>query len=170
MISFVMLSLLGAGAMALPGEPVFRQEPAFEYAYVDHQGSYETIPQAVSDFMAEFFKQGLTPTSPLLGIYLNNPAETKAQDLKWRLGLGVDPGTEVSSPLKKSVFEEQEVIFILRKGPYDTVGECYELLHKTISEKGYQINGPAFERYLSDPSSTAPQEILTEIFIPVRKG
>jgi effector-binding domain-containing protein len=136
---------------------------------VEYQGSYAAIPQAVSAFMADFFKQGLTPASPLLGIYLNYAKDTAEADLKWQIGLGIPTGTTVNAPLKKAMFKSQEVIHMLRKGPYETVGETYDMLHKTIEEKGYLINGPAFERYLSDPAQVAAQDLETEIFIPVRR-
>jgi len=171
MLSFLLLSLLGTATEISPtvGEVIFRSEAAFEYAYTDHQGSYAAIPAAVQDFMAEFFRQGHKPASALLGIYLNYAKDSQEADYKWRIALTVAKGTVVKPPLQKELFETQEVIFILRKGSYDTVGETYDLLHKTMAAKGYQINGPAFERYLSDPSQVAPQDLLTEIFIPIKK-
>ena len=119
--------------------------------------------------MAEFFKQGQQPSGPLMGMYLNYAQDTKAEDLKWQIAMAVSPEARVTPPLKKASFPGQKVIALMRKGPYDTVGESYELLFGIIAEKGYEGNGPAIERYFSDPATTPPQDILTEILIPVCK-
>lgn len=171
MLSLFLLSIMGVsmGSAPVPGDVIFRTEAPFEYAYVEFQGDYSAISQVISAFMADFFKQGLQPASPLMGIYLNYAKETATAELKWQIGMGIQPGSEVKAPLKRGAFVEQEVIYILRKGSYDTVGETYDLLHRTITEKGYAINGPAYERYLSDPAQVAPKDLETEIFIPVRK-
>ena len=169
-MTFLLLSFLASAAPAeTTNQVIIRTESAFDYACMDHQEDYAAIPQAIADFMAEFSRQDLKAAGPLLGIYLNFAADTAGSDLKWQIGLPITSETKPKPPLLRGRFEKQEVVHILRQGPYDTVGETYRLLQQTINEKGYRINGPAWERYLSDPAQVAPQETLTEIFIPIRK-
>jgi len=49
------------------------------------------------------------------------------------------------------------------------VGETYGALVGWIMENGYQIVGPGEEIYLTDPDKTTPQELLTEVYFPVKK-
>jgi len=57
---------------------------------------------------------------------------------------------------------------ITHKGPYASCEPTYLRLFAWIGEKGLTICGPVREVYPNDPREVAPEEILTEIFVPVR--
>jgi effector-binding domain-containing protein len=56
---------------------------------------------------------------------------------------------------------------IVHKGPYDALGPTYEKLYKWLSEQGKGVTGPTREIYVSDPRSTPPEELITEIYAPI---
>lgn len=53
-------------------------------------------------------------------------------------------------------------------GPYESCRPTYQRLFTWIKTKGLHISGPIREVYLNDPCQVKPEEILTEIFVPVR--
>ena len=55
----------------------------------------------------------------------------------------------------------------VHKGPYETCEPTYNNLFAWISVHGKEITGPIREVYLNDPGEVAPEDILTEIYVPV---
>ncbi|OPY38203.1 MAG: Bacterial transcription activator, effector binding domain [Methanoregula sp. PtaU1.Bin051] len=53
-------------------------------------------------------------------------------------------------------------------GPYETCEPTYLKLFSWIAEKGLIINGPVREIYPNDPREVKPEEIITEILVPVQ--
>ena len=56
----------------------------------------------------------------------------------------------------------------IHKGPYDELRITYQNLMRWIPDNGYQIAGPPREFYLNDPTTVAPDELLTRVEFPVR--
>ena len=57
----------------------------------------------------------------------------------------------------------------LYKGPYDNLQAVYDTIYgKCLPEMECTLRDePSAERYLNNPCETAPEELLTEIYIPV---
>lgn len=165
LIVLVLLTVLGAYAQ----EMKVQEQPAFTYAYLEGRGSYNQIPEVIRAFFDSFFKQGLTPRGPLVGVYLNDPRRVKEGELVWRMGVPVAPGTKVSAPLQVTESRAGAALFLLRKGPYETVEATYQEMFRYIDANGYRLVFPIVERYLNDPKTVKPEELLTEIIMPVEK-
>ena len=56
---------------------------------------------------------------------------------------------------------------IIHKGPYEEVGPSYEKLFTWIEQNGKKVIGFTREVYLNDPREVPPEEILTEIYVPI---
>lgn len=148
---------------------VIKDAQTFCYAFMDFQGSFELIPQKISIFMKEFFKQSLTSSGPLLGVYYNSPEEVKEEDLKWGIGFPVSKDSKVQEPLKMGEFKYKKIAEYLYVGPYEKSEGAYNKIFKHINDKGYKVIGPFFESYLNDPSQVKPEELKTNIFVPVKE-
>jgi AraC family transcriptional regulator len=57
---------------------------------------------------------------------------------------------------------------VVHKGPYATCEPAYLALFAWIEEKGLTICGPIREIYPNDPRAVSPEEIITDIYVPVR--
>lgn len=53
-------------------------------------------------------------------------------------------------------------------GPYDGLEAAYGAVIGWINQNGYQIDLPTREASLNDPSVTPPEQLVTEILIPVK--
>jgi len=56
---------------------------------------------------------------------------------------------------------------IVHQGPYEAAGPSYEKLFAWLKENGREITGPTREVYVSDPRTTPPDQLITEIYAPL---
>jgi len=57
---------------------------------------------------------------------------------------------------------------IVRTGPYGGCEEVFNKLYAWIAENGYEIAGNSREVYLNSPMEVSQEELITEIYIPVK--
>jgi DNA-binding transcriptional MerR regulator len=57
----------------------------------------------------------------------------------------------------------------LHTGPYDQISLTAHALLAWCVERGHRTTGPIRELYLTDPASTAPEHLLTELLIPLEE-
>ena len=58
---------------------------------------------------------------------------------------------------------------VLYKGPYSELTSVYTKLNQWVETEGYRIINAPYEIYLTNPGTTAPENYMTEIFLPVEK-
>jgi len=61
-----------------------------------------------------------------------------------------------------------KMVRTFHKGPYETCEYTYLALFSWIEKHHLQITGPIREIYPNDPREVKPEEILTEIMVPVQ--
>jgi len=88
-----------------------------------------------------------------------------------------DADLEVVVPVSGEVKETAEIktytipggrmARIVHKGPYDKVGETYTKVFAWLDRNGKIVMGPYREIYLNSPMEVSPEELLTEIQVPI---
>ena len=143
---------------------------AFSYVCFPYTGSYENHETVIGALMEAASTQGFELTGPMLGVYYNSPADTPADSLLWEIGFKVPDSMEVTDPLvvKKWVFTK--VAKAMHTGSYETVDQTYPKIFEFIAKQNLMPAGPTMERFLSDPQQVAPEELKTEIWVPVKGG
>lgn len=61
-----------------------------------------------------------------------------------------------------------KMVRTVHKGPYDTCEPTYLALFSWIEQHHLKISGPIREIYPNDPREVKPEEIMTEILVPVQ--
>ncbi len=61
-----------------------------------------------------------------------------------------------------------QMVRIIHKGPYDTCASSYKTLFEWIAANHKKVVGPTREVYLNDPMKVPSEELLTEIYAPVK--
>jgi effector-binding domain-containing protein len=165
------LILITVATVLLQAQEVAIQDSVpFTYAYLECKGSYGQIPAKVGEFMGIFFKQGLTPLGNFFGLYLNSPGVVKEEDLQWRLGFPVEAEATVAAPLQKGECAYTKMAVYLYVGPYEKSADAYVKIMEFIEKSGYKAAGPVMEKYLDmNPQAVKPEELRTEINVPVEK-
>ena len=150
-------------------EVVIKEDISFWYASMDFAGPLTKMRESIPKFMDEFFKQGLMPAGSFLGIYHNNPREVKPGELKWAVGFIVTKGTEVKAPLKIAEFKYKFAAVYKHIGPYKFLSQAYDKILKHAEANGYKTLWPTYDKYLNNPQQVKPEELETEIIVPLEK-
>ena len=105
-------------------------------------------------------------TGPFMTIYYDEEHQEEADievtvPITGRIMID-DPKLEVRN------MKPMKVASLVYKGPYETIGPEYGKLLAYVDQEGLEITGPMMDVYLNDPNSVPPEEILTEIMIPVK--
>lgn len=73
-----------------------------------------------------------------------------------------------SGDIKVYTLPGGKMVRTMHHGPYETCEPTYLALFSWIGEHNLKIAGPIREIYPNDPREVKPEEILTEILVPVR--
>lgn len=135
------------------------------------KGSLDQTQTIITQVLQEAKNLQLQVIGPPLGFYENSPAEVKPADLNWAIAMPIKEKTEVQLPegYEFEVMASFEAAVTTVTGPYSEMGKAYSLIYKWIGENKYVPNGPTMERWLNDPASTPPEQLQSEIIIPVTR-
>jgi len=110
--------------------------------------------------------------------------EESAEKLKDSEGR-VKADIEVCVPVKEEVEPDSEgmelgVAFyklkggkfakIIHKGPYEKCEKAYDEIFQWIIDNGYGVSGPVREVYTNDQEVVEPEELITEVYVPIEEG
>ncbi len=148
-----------------------KQDKPFTYCCLAYKGPIADIEKVIGQFIQAMQAQSLFPSirGTMIGIYYNSPADTKPADLEWEVGFPVAEGTKALPPLAVKTWKYMSGAVAVHKGAYAKAGDTIQKLMTWIGEKGFVVAGPTLERYLNNPMQVKPEDLLTEIWIPVTK-
>ena len=154
--------------------PMFTVEivtaPARRLIAVPHRGSYMHIAKAFEALGTIIAARNLwNHTQGMIGVYYDDPSATKEALLHSHAGLVVSADLPSVEGLE-DVFLPGGRIAVLRfKGHYSGLPAAYQHLYGSWLPASGQdaANAPVFEHYLNSPSDTAPENLLTEICLPL---
>jgi effector-binding domain-containing protein len=92
-----------------------------------------------------------------------------------------DVDVEVAFPLWREVKAEGEfkmdelpgydmMASVMYKGPYEGLGKAYNTLLRWIEANDYLVIGPNREIYFNEPAKAKPEDLVTEIQVPVGRN
>ena len=153
--------------MAREGEIQVKEFSDMRVAFLSRTGSYDQIPEAMGSLMSWIFNRGIQPSGPPMGIYYNSPESVSPDELRWDVAIPVPEDIEGEDEIAVRVLPGGKVATALHKGPYEQVGLVYGEIFDFIAQEGLRPAGPPMEVYLNDPGQVAPEEISTEVWVPV---
>ncbi len=135
------------------------------------RGPFDQMPAAFEKVYGWLQANGHVPQGMPVAIYFNDPAEVEPAEAIWEIWAPVERGAVTYGPdaegLAITRVPYMTVATTMHQGPYEGVAPAYERLIAWIGEQGLQVSGPPMEAYLNDPHEVPPEQILTEIMIPV---
>jgi len=139
-------------------------------AALPHTGAYQDIGGTFEALAKGLMARGLwSGSGQSFGIYHDDPAEVPTAELRAHAGHRLAPGKEVPDGFDRVVLAGGTFLVLTCKGPYSKLPEAWGHLHATaLPESGRAFReGLPFERYLTDPRDTRPEDHVTEIWVPV---
>jgi AraC family transcriptional regulator len=117
----------------------------------------------------------LGPTSRLLGISHDNPNSTEPSKLRFDACVTIEGELRELRAVKlagqaglKTVAGGKYAVF-LHAGPYDSFRETYDQIFTSWlpQSQAQRRDEPCFELYLNAPDQAKPEDLRTEIWVPI---
>lgn len=155
------------GADPMPVE--IQDRPALRIAAVMHRGPPSEIGRAFDRVVAWAGPRGLTgPSARGVAVYLDDMAITPPQEQRALAGLTVGPDVEGDETVAIHEAPGGRYAVLRFKGPYAHLGRGYDELFDWLLTSGEEpAHAPCLEVNLNDPRATPPEDLLTEICLPL---
>lgn len=154
-----------------PMYPVtLREEPARRLVGLPHEGGYHMIGKRFEAFGALCETRGLWPQmGPVAAIYFDNPDDTPEPELRSFAG-GVFQGGTTPEGMEEKQLQGGKTAVLTYKGPYSGISGAYQSLYGNwLPGSGEEpAEAPCYEIYLNNPREVAPEDLLTEICLPLK--
>ncbi|WP_170765590.1 AraC family transcriptional regulator [Ruegeria lacuscaerulensis] len=147
-----------------------RTEPARRVVALPHRGNYAEIGKSFEAFGALCESRHLWPQiDPVIGLYLDSPDDVPVEDLRSYAG-GEFRGEATPEGMENLTIPGGKTAVLTYKGPYSGLAAAYHTLFGNwLPDSGEEpADQPCYEIYLNDPRETAPEELLTEICLPLK--
>ena len=147
--------------------------PAMNVLGTTKTGTYALIPELLMKVFTLVQKKKATIAGPPLFLcHETSPAAVMEANEKGtaevEVAWPVNEPVKGTKEIKAYVLPGGQMAHVVHKGPYETCEPTYLALFAWIEEKGLTICGPIREMYPNDPRVVPPEDIITDIYVPVR--
>lgn len=144
--------------------------PAFRLAAIAHTGPYTGISRAfatLGDLMASRNLQG--QAQGMVAVYYDDPAVVPVAELRAHAAVIVDGQTPMAPPLQEVRLGGGRMAVLHFRGDYAGLHAAYAYLYgEWLPKSGEAASGaPPYEIYLNTPMDAAPEDLLTEVCLPL---
>lgn len=141
-------------------------------AAIRHTGPYQEIGACFQRIMGWAFSKGcIGPETRILALYYDHPAEVPAAELRSAACVTAGQGFtgDPAAGVEAIDVEGGDYGVATFKGPYDQLELAYDwLFGQWLPQSGREPSDrPCVEVYLNNPQDTKPEDLLTEIYLPL---
>ena len=111
----------------------------------------------------------LGPGLRVIGVVHDDPMITAADRVRYDAGIVVGSQVIAEGDVGLQTLEEGRFAVARHRGRYDGLGATYaRLCGEWAPRAGHELrSAPALEVYLNSPGTTAPENLLTDVYVPV---
>ena len=111
------------------------------------------------------------PGASYIGIGHDDPSTTPPERIRYDACVTVAPDFEAPGEAMVSEIPGGDYAVVVHKGPYEELMKTYMWLYGVwLPQSGREASlRPGYEVYLNDPAKVAPDELLTEINVPLEE-
>lgn len=152
--------------------PSIKNLPNQQAIYIRLKGAYMTIDycSAWERLWKYVREQGLFgPEIEHICIYHDDPKVTEPEKLQTDVCLTLNSTAKPQGEIGVKSIEGGRYAIFSYQGSYANLGSVYNMIYgQYLPANGYRLGRtPGFEKYLNNPSDTDPENLLTEIYIPI---
>ncbi|MFN4194082.1 MAG: GyrI-like domain-containing protein [Tabrizicola sp.] len=155
-----------------PMHPVtIRLEPRIRLAALPHRGAYHQISRAFQKLSAIMASRDLFRSAGrMIAVFHDDPQAVAEADLRSHAGFEMTGQPDLSAPLEEVTLPGGRQAVLTYRGPYAGLPAAYdELFGIWLPASGEEpADAPSFEVYLNTPMDTAPEDLVTELHLPLR--
>ncbi|MFH1038603.1 MAG: AraC family transcriptional regulator [PVC group bacterium] len=148
---------------------IVRREPT-RVAFVRYIGPYEECEEAWGKLCAWAGPRGLLgPHTDIIGISYDDPEVTPPEKIRYDACIVVDGSLQPEGEVGVQVIPGGEYAVTTHQGPYLKLIDTYSKLFGEWAPQSGRVvaSGPCLELYRNDPHRTPPQELLTDVCVPL---
>jgi AraC family transcriptional regulator len=147
-----------------------RKDP-IRVAYIRATGPYmQSAMEAWTKLMAWAGPKGLFgPKTRFIGVGHDDPASTSPEHIRYDACITVEEELQADGEAGVTVIPGGDYATVVHKGPYEQLERTYMWLYgEWLPKSGREASPkPCYEVYLNSPQTTPPEELLTEINVPL---
>jgi len=136
-----------------------------------HTGDYQTLPQTYAKLFETLDARDLTDkTRQMVAIYYDDPVKTAPASLRSFAAVTAPKTLACDAPLQHISLPTGPHAVLRLTGPYSGLPAAYAYLYGDwLAQSGKHPSGqPSYEVYINSPRTTAPQDLITEICLPLK--
>jgi len=140
-------------------------------AFVRHVGPYVECDKAWRTLCGWAEKEGLFANMPkFIGICYDDPQVTPKDKIRYDACFTVNDDIEATGEIGIQNISGGEYAVTTHKGPYTGLEQTYgKLMGQWLPGSGREFREePSFEVYLNSPDHTPPEDLLTDIYLPLK--
>jgi AraC family transcriptional regulator len=145
--------------------------PARRLATVRHLGPYAEIAEAFHRLGMIAADGGLyTHVDPaMLALYHDDPETTPPAELRSDAALVVRDAVGVPTGLCEATLPAGRYARTSHRGAYSGLGDTWaRLMGEWLPRSGFRVGaGPSYELYVTDPRTTATDDLVTDLYVPL---
>jgi AraC family transcriptional regulator len=145
--------------------------PARHLAFVRHTGPYQDCGKAWDKLCAYLGKEGFfTSTTRFIGLCHDDPEVTPPDKVRYDACATVGPEFRAVGEIGVQTIPGGDYAVTMHYGPYQNLSKTYaRVFGQWLPRSGREMgDGPSLELYQNDPNSTAPEDLVTEIQVPLK--
>lgn len=136
------------------------------------KGHYRQIAELLPEIAIHAMEKNIPITgSPMFVCHEQSKEEAMTADREGsaeiEVAFPVPPGSIPGPGMSLYTLPGGRMARTIHRGPYEACEPVYLKLFAWIEEQGLKITGPIRELYLNDPREVRPEDIMTEILVPV---
>ena len=147
-----------------------RDMPARKLAALAHTGPYSEIGRSFQQLFAMIGARGLFPhIGPGVGVYYDDVSEKPAEELKSHAGVILN-GIDAPDGTDAIELAGGRSAVLTLNGPYSGLPAAWDHLYANwlVNSGEVPADVAPYEIYLNDPTNTAPDDLITEIVVPLK--
>ncbi len=142
-----------------------------DVVFVRHIGPYNMCGAAWETLCQWAGPEGLLqPGAKMLGLSFDDPQVTPPEKLRYDACIEILQSIEVEAPVDTKNVKGGRYAMSTHFGPYDTLSETYaQLCGQWVPQNGHEIaDRGCIEIYQNNPEDTEPEDLITDIYIPLK--
>lgn len=152
--------------------PKIKDLEPMKVIYINIVGEYGSKKMGETwDKLFTFFKEknlfdfGMS----VLGVSYDDPSITEPSKCRYDACVTIKKDVKPEGEIGVKMLEGGKYAIFSHKGPYDTLNDTYgEIMRTWLPKSKYKLrNAPCFEKYINTPYKTAPENLRTNIYMPV---
>ncbi|MFH1914382.1 MAG: AraC family transcriptional regulator [Pseudomonadota bacterium] len=144
---------------------------AMDVVFVRHIGPYKDCNHAWATLCGWAGPKGLiTADARMLALCHDDPDVTPEDKIRYDACITVAGPVEVQAPIGMKTIAGGRYAMTLHKGPYSDLHKAYaQLCGQWAPQNGHEADaGASIEIYLNCPDKTAPKDLRTEVYVPLK--